>query len=123
MTIKEISEKYEISRDTLRYYERAGMIPPVTRTAGGIRDYTEEDVKWVELALCMREAGLPVEVMAQYVRLCQAGDSTFQERLRLLKEQREALLKQKNRIETMLTRLDGKIARYEKATETKNTTV
>ena len=97
MTIKEISEKYEISRDTLRYYERAGMIPPVTRTAGGIRDYTEEDVKWVELALCMREAGLPVEVMAQYVRLCQAGDSTFQERLRLLKEQREALLKQKNR--------------------------
>ena len=54
MTIKEVSEKYGISQDTLRYYERVGMIPPVTRTAGGIRDYKEKDLAWVELAKCMR---------------------------------------------------------------------
>lgn len=41
MTIKEVSEKYDISQDTLRYYERIGMIPPVTRTSSGIRDYQE----------------------------------------------------------------------------------
>ena len=63
MTIKEVSEKYEISQDTLRYYERVGMIPPVTRTASGIRDYQESDLGWVELAKCMRSAGLPVEAM------------------------------------------------------------
>ena len=57
MTIKEVSEKYGISQDTLRYYERVGMIPPVTRTAGGIRDYKEKDLAWVELAKCMRSAG------------------------------------------------------------------
>ena len=55
MTIKEVSQKYNISSDTLRYYERVGMIPPVTRTSGGIRDYTEEDLGWVELALCISE--------------------------------------------------------------------
>ena len=69
MTIKEVSEKYGISQDTLRYYERVGMIPPVTRTAGGIRDYKEKRFSLVELAKCMRGAGLPVEAMIEYVRL------------------------------------------------------
>lgn len=69
MNIKEVSKQYQVSADTLRYYERVGMIPPVTRTASGIRDYQEEDLKWVQLALCMRSAGLPVEVMIEYVHL------------------------------------------------------
>ena len=56
MTIKEVSEKYNISPDTLRYYERVGMIPQVHRTGGGIRDYQEDDLGWVELAICMRSA-------------------------------------------------------------------
>ena len=63
MTIKEVSEKFGISQDTLRYYERVGMIPHVTRTAGGIRNYQESDLGWVEMALCMRSAGLPIEAM------------------------------------------------------------
>ncbi len=87
MTIKEVSEKYEISQDTLRYYERVGMIPPVTRTASGIRDYQESDLGWVELAKCMRSAGLPVEAMIEYVKLTQEGDATIPARLQLLKEQ------------------------------------
>lgn len=69
MTIKEVSEKFGISQDTLRYYERVGMIPHVTRTAGGIRNYQESDLGWVEMALCMRSAGLPIEAMIEYVRL------------------------------------------------------
>ena len=56
MTIKQVSEKYHITADTLRYYERVGMIPPVNRSPSGIRDYDEEDLKWVELAICMRKA-------------------------------------------------------------------
>ena len=63
MTIKEVCEKYELTPDTLRYYERVGVIPEVHRTKGGIRDYTEEDEKWVENAVCMRSAGVPVEML------------------------------------------------------------
>lgn len=118
MTIKEVSEKYDISQDTLRYYERVGMIPPVTRTASGIRDYQEEDLGWVELAKCMRSAGLPVEAMIEYVRLVQEGDSTLAARLQLLTDQKELLLEQKNKIDTTLKRLNYKISRYEIAVKT-----
>ena len=92
MTIKEVSEKYQITQDTLRYYERVGMIPPVTRTPGGMRDYQQTDLQWVELAKCMRSAGLPVEAMIEYVRLFQQGDETIQARLQLLVEQRDNLV-------------------------------
>lgn len=118
MTIKEVSEKYEISQDTLRYYERVGMIPPVTRTAGGIRDYQEDDISWVKLAICMRSAGLPVEAMIDYVRLFQQGDSTIPARLQLLEDQREVLLEQKKQIEATLNKLNYKIERYRIAVET-----
>lgn len=118
MTIKEVSERYQISQDTLRYYERTGMIPRVTRTAGGIRDYQEEDLGWVEMALCMRSAGLPVEAMARYVKLCQEGDGTIPDRLKLLERQRDVLLEQKRQMDETLKRLEYKISRYEEAVRT-----
>ena len=114
MTIKEVSEKYGVTQDTLRYYERVGM----TRTAGGIRDYMEKDLEWVELAVCMRNAGLPVEAMIEYVKLSQIGDSTFGERMQLLKRQREVLMGQKRQMEETLERLNFKISPYEAAMET-----
>lgn len=118
MTIREVSEKFGITQDTLRYYERAGMIPPVNRTASGIRNYTEEDLKWVGLAKCMRSAGLPVEALAEYVRLFREGDHTIPDRLALLKAQREALLDQQRQICETIARLEVKIDRYERAMET-----
>lgn len=118
MTIKEVSEKFNISQDTLRYYERVGMIPPVTRTSGGIRDYQESDLGWVELAICMRSAGLPVEALIEYVKLTQEGDKTIEARLQLLSEQRESLIEQQKKINETLKRLDYKIGRYEEAVKT-----
>ncbi len=118
MTIKEVSEKFNISQDTLRYYERVGMIPPVTRTPSGIRDYQESDLGWVELAICMRSAGLPVEALIEYVKLTQEGDETIEARLQLLSEQRESLIEQQKKINDTLKRLDYKIGRYEEAVKT-----
>ena len=115
MTIKEVSETYDISADTLRYYERIGMIPEVTRTAGGIRDYQEPDLGWVELVICMRKAGLPVEALIEYVKLYQEGDETFEARLQLLSEEREKLEEQKAQIESAINRLNHKISKYEEA--------
>lgn len=118
MTIKEVSEKYGISQDTLRYYEKIGAIPPVTRTAGGVRNYTEADIGWVENAVCMRSAGLPVDVIAEYCRLYSLGDSTISARLQLLAEQRKKLIAQKEQLEAEIARLDYKIERYEIAEKT-----
>ena len=112
MTIKEVSEHFGISQDTLRYYERVKMIPKVTRTSGGIRDYQEEDLKWVELALCMRSAGLPIEVMIEYLDLYQKGDETIPARLELLSNQMEVLQEQKKQLEATMNRLAYKISKY-----------
>lgn len=80
MNIAEVSKKYDLTQDTLRYYERVGLLPRVNRTSSGIRDYTEEDCHWVEFIKCMRQAGLPIEVLIEYVALYQKGDETIQAR-------------------------------------------
>ena len=118
MTIKEVSEKYDISQDTLRYYERSGLIPAVTRTSGGIRNYQESDLGWVENAICMRNAGVPIEALIEYVRLYQMGDSTIEARRDLLQEQYEVLEEQRRQINATMERLKYKISRYQKAVET-----
>ena len=91
MTIKEVSERFGVSTDTLRYYERIGLIPQIARTAGGIRDYTESDISWVEHTICMRNAGVPIEALIEYIRLFQMGDATFEA---------SSLMSRKNRLKT-----------------------
>ena len=110
MTITEVSKKFELSQDTLRYYERIGLIPPVNRNKSGVRDYVEEDCKWVEFIKCMRGAGLPIEVLIEYVNLCKQGDKTFYARKELLKEQRINLSQKIEDMKKTLERLDYKIA-------------
>lgn len=118
MTISEVSKKYDLTPDTLRYYERVGVIPPVHRTASGLRDYSESDCNWVSLVKCMRSAGLPVEAIIEYVHLTQQGDETIAQRRDLLLEQRRHLEEQMNLIRDTLARLDYKISRYDQAMET-----
>ena len=118
MTIKEVCEKYGITTDTLRYYEKVGVIPTVGRTKGGKRDYSEQDIAWVENAICMRNAGLPVEMLIEYVRLFQEGDGTFQARRDLLAEAREEILGQFSKYQATLDKLNYKISRYDEAIRT-----
>ena len=113
MKIAEVSQKYGISADTLRYYERVGLIPPVHRNEGGIRDYDELDLRRVDFIKCMRRAGLPVEVLIDYVSLVQQGDSTAGARREILVEQRHQLLNKIEELEKVLGILDHKIEVYD----------
>lgn len=113
MTIAEVAKKYDLSTDTLRYYERIGLVPPVTRTASGIRDYKEKDIGWVEFIKCMRGAMVSIESLVEYVSLFSKGASTHEARKAILVEEYEALLA---RIETMqkgADRLKYKIENYD----------
>lgn len=118
MTIREVCRQYGISADTLRYYERTGVIPPVGRTGGGIRDYTERDLGWVENAICMRGAGLSVETLAEYVRLFREGDGTIPARRALLAGAREDLAARLEKVRETLEKLDDKLSRYDEAMRT-----
>ncbi len=115
MKIAEVSEQYGISLDTLRYYERIGLIPPVTRNESGIRDYNELDVRRVEFVKCMRSAGLPIEVLIEYIGLVQRGDQTIEARKDILVEQRQLLVSRMEQMQKTLDILDHKIEMYEKA--------
>ena len=115
MKIAEVSEQYGISLDTLRYYERIGLIPPVTRNESGIRDYKELDVRRVEFVKCMRSAGLPIEVLIEYIGLVQRGDQTIETRKDILVEQRQLLISRMEQMQKTLDILDHKIEVYEKA--------
>jgi DNA-binding transcriptional MerR regulator len=115
MKIMEVSESYGISSDTLRYYERIGLIPPVNRTESGIREYNDLDLKRVEFIKCMRSAGLPIEVLIEYVGLVQQGDKTIEARKEILKDQREKLAARMKEMQKTLGLLDHKIAVYENA--------
>src|SRR5512147_413193 len=119
MKIAEVSEQYGISSDTLRYYERIGLIPPVNRNGSGIRDYSELDIRRVEFAKCMRSAGLPIEVLIDYMELVQQGDRTIAARKEILKEQRDLLAERVQEMQKTLDLLDHKIQVYENAILTK----
>ncbi len=113
MMIAEVSKRVELSQDTLRYYERIGLIPNVNRNKSGIRDYTDEDCKWIEFVKCMRNAGLQIEVLTKYLDLFQQGNSTHEERKALLVKQRNMLARKIEEMKETLERLNYKIENYD----------
>lgn len=114
MIIAKVCKLYDISADTLRYYERIGLIPPVTRGKNGIRDYQESDLGWVEFIKCMRSAGISIEALIEYVAMFQKGPSTGSARKELLMEERDKLAARIQEMQTTLIRLNTKIDGYEK---------
>lgn len=120
-SIAEVSEKYGLSADTLRYYERIGLIPPVPRTSGGIRNYGEKECGWIEFVKCMRAAGLPVEMLIDYIQLFRQGEDTAAARRDLLAEQRDLLIERIAEMQKTLEKLNYKIdVFYGKALEQQN---
>ncbi|MBS5451239.1 MAG: MerR family transcriptional regulator [Coriobacteriia bacterium] len=113
MRIAEAAEKYGISADTLRYYERAGLLPHVHRSESGVRDYSEEDCARIEFVKCLRSANVSIEALARYMRLMERGDETIEERKAILVEQREEARARLAELQAGLDRLDYKIAHYD----------
>ena len=113
MKISEVSKKYDIPVDTLRYYEKAGLLPNVKKNSSGIRDYSETDCNWVEFIKCMRGAGLPIEVLKKYIKLFYEGDSTLTERKQILIDERQKLILKRDAIQSTIERLNYKINSYE----------
>lgn len=113
MTITEVSKKYNLSPDTLRYYEKVGIIPPVKRTAGGIRDYSDFDCNWIEFIMCMRNVALPIEALTNYVNLFMEGDDTAEQRKNMLIVQREHIRQKIEELKSVEEHLAYKISHYD----------
>lgn len=112
MKISEVSKKYDISIDTLRYYEKEGLLPNITKNASGVRDYSETDCARIEFIKCMRSAGMPVECLSKYISLCVQGEGTEEERRNMLIKQRDELLEKRDAIQRSIDKLEYKIDIY-----------
>lgn len=113
MTISKVSEKYDLTQDTIRYYEKIGLLPKIPRTKSGVRDFDEEACKWVEFIKCMRNAGMSIESLIEYVSLFKKGNETLEARKNLLLEQKLNLLKKQEEMNNTIKRLDYKIKIYD----------
>lgn len=113
MNIAEVAKKFDLTQDTLRYYEKVGLIPKVNRTSGGIRTYSEYDCGWIDFIKCMRNAGVQVDALVEYVKLFEQGDSTADERKQILVREHDRIAAQIVEMQSTLYRLNAKIERYE----------
>ena len=113
MTIKEVSKLYGLSNDTLRFYEKEGLIGPIKKTSGGIRNYDEHDLARIQFIKCMRSADLSITVLRKYVELYDIGKSTEKERREILVSERDKLIEKINQMNEALERLNKKIELYD----------
>lgn len=113
MTIAEVGEKYSLTPDTLRYYEKIGLISNVPRTKNGIRNYDDKTCRRIEFIKCMRDAGVEIEILIEYIELFEQGKSTVKARQQLLKEQKEKLLEKQKNINDTINRLNYKLQLYD----------
>lgn len=113
MKINEVSKKFSVAADTLRYWERVGAIPKVSRDQAGYRNYDQEDLNWVSFAMCMRDAGVSVEYLIDYISLFKQGKQTVQARKDLLNEQLESVSERLAKMQASYDKLKYKVDHYE----------
>ena len=113
MNISEVAEKFDMTPATIRYYEKQGLIPPITRNSVGVRDFQEEDISWVEFIKCMRDSGLSIDSLARYSELFKQGDATLIERKKILIEEYQKLLEKQRLINGTVARLETKLENYD----------
>lgn len=112
MTINEVSKKLNITQDTLRFYEKTGLIGPIRRDKSGYRNYQEDDLRRIEFVKCMRGAELSIDVLRTYLRLFDEGDETKEAKKELLIKQKKILDEKISAMKEASERLEYKIALY-----------
>ena len=102
-TIKQISEKTKLTEHTIRYYDREGLIPLITRTQSGIRQFSEDDLEWINLICRLRNSGMPLQEIKEFMQLCLKGKDSIEER-------RELLIRHRTRIQEQMANLDNSLS-------------
>jgi DNA-binding transcriptional MerR regulator len=107
----------DVPADTLRYYEREGIMTPAGRTPGGARRYSELDLEKIACAHWLREAGVPIDVIRQLTALRDQGPQTASGRRALLVAHRDELQRRRDRIGESIDAVEEKIAKYDRIIE------
>jgi DNA-binding transcriptional MerR regulator len=122
-TIQQVAEIKDISAYTLRYYEKIGLLQPIGRHDNGHRRYHDEDLGWIDFLKLLRETGMPVQHMKEFMDLARAGDPTIPERIDVLSEHRAQLSRRISELQAHLEHLDHKIAFYQGLLDNRQTEI
>lgn len=117
-SIKEMSEKTGLSIPTLRFYDKEGLFPNLERKSSNYRTFTDSELDVVKIIECFKKAGLSLKEIKHYMELVKEGPTTFEERLKMMQEQLELLLNEKEELEKSINLVKRKITYYEKAVKT-----
>ena len=120
-SIQEVCNKTGLTAHTLRYYEKEGLLTHVSRSSGGFRQYSDEDMEWLGLICCLKNTGMSLQEIARFVQLAHEGNGTLEERVKLLKDHREKLIARMEEMQKYLDKItwkvnffSGKLAEYQK---------
>ncbi len=114
ITIQEVASNYDLSKDTLRYYEKEGLIGPIKKNESGMREYSKEDLDRIGFVKCMRNAGLSIAVLKKYIQLYDEGEHTKEARIKLLEKERVALKGKIDCMKEAYQKLEYKIDYYKR---------
>ena len=113
-TISEAAQKTGLPPSTIRYYDKEGLLPNIKRK-NGIRVFEDMDLRLMGLLTCLKNTGMPIKRIREYVELTSKGDDTLQERYEIIKSQRQFVLDQIEQLQYYLEELDFKDWYYNKA--------
>lgn len=111
-TIKEVINKYNLNASTLRYYEKEGLLPKIRKNKSNQRIYNDSDLQWLDIIMCMRKTGMTIAYIKSYIKLCQEGDSTIEERYNIFLKQKNILLSQQEELQKNIETVEYKIQLY-----------
>lgn len=114
-TIKQVAEKMGVTVPTLRYYDKEGLMPFVDKKANGTRVFKDEDFQGLAIITCMKNSGMAIKDIKNYMDLCAVGDSTLKERLEIFFERKEAVQNQMDELNKIMETINHKIWYYETA--------
>ena len=114
-TVGEMARKLNVAPSTLRYYDKEGLLPFVERSGGGIRMFKDSDFEWLSIIECLKQTGMPLREIRDFIDWCMEGDTTIGKRKALIEKQRQAVLEQIRSLQDTLAMLDFKKWYYEVA--------
>lgn len=112
-TIGQVAEKFDLTAHTIRYYDKEGLLPFVERNKAGNREFSESDFDWLKLICCLKNTGMPIKQIKQYIEWCVQGDITLEIRRQMYLDHRKEVLKQMDDLKENLKTIDHKLEFYD----------
>lgn len=122
-TVGEMAKKIGVAPSTLRYYDKEGLLPFVERSSGGIRVFKEADYEWLKVIECLKKTGMPLKDIKTFIEMAMQGDETIDERLELIRKQRDEVGRQIAELQETMDTLNFKCWYYEIAKSAGTTAV